>query len=41
MAKIADISTKLSLNNRDFKKGLQSTSKSLAKFHAAFKRAAG
>jgi len=40
MAKIADISTKLSLNNRDFKKGLQSTSKSLAKFHAAFKRAA-
>ena len=41
MAKIADISTKLSLNNRDFKKGLQSTSKSLGKFHAAFKRAAG
>ena len=41
MAKIADISTKLSLNNRDFKKGLQSTSKSIGKFHAAFKNAAG
>jgi hypothetical protein len=41
MAKVADISTKLSLNNRDFKKGLQSTSKSLGKFHAAFKNAAG
>ena len=40
MAKVADISTKLSLNNRDFKKGLQSTSKSLAKFHQAFKGAA-
>ena len=40
MAKIADISTKLSLNNRDFKKGLQSTSKSIAKFHQAFKNAA-
>ena len=40
MAKVADISTKLSLNNRDFKKGLQSTSKSLAKFHQAFQGAA-
>ena len=40
MAKVADISTKLSLNNRDFKKGLQATSKSIAKFHEGFKRAA-
>ena len=40
MAKVADISTKLSLNSRDFKKGLKATGRSMVKFHAAFKKAA-
>ena len=40
MAKVADISTKLSLNSRDFKKGLKATGRSMEKFHAAFKKAA-